>query len=162
MSYLGAFALGLLLGRKVGARAVEIPPKLAFLPASSLEGADPSDVFIKTLVEAGVPQPLAQALYAELSSLPAVREAVRLWRTRERAYRLLALANKALEEGRISVDVYHQVVRRYMSLLAEAERDAERAEEEARSAVAEVLKRLLSAAGTPPGLSSPPAEARQA
>jgi hypothetical protein len=73
-------------------------------------------VFIKTLVEAGVPQPLAQALYAELSSHPAVREVVRLWRTRERAYRLLALANKALEEGRISVDVYHQVVRRYMSL----------------------------------------------
>jgi hypothetical protein len=54
-----------------------------------------------------------------------VREAVRLWRTRERAYRLLALASKALEEGRISVDVYHQMVRRYMSLLAEAKRDAE-------------------------------------
>jgi hypothetical protein len=161
VSYLGAFALGLLLGRKVGARAVEVPPKLVFLPASSLEGADPSGVFIKTLVEAGVPQPLAQALYAELSSLPAVREVVKLWRTRERAYRILALANKALEEGRISVDVYHQIVRRYMSLLAEAERDAEKVEEEARSAVAEVLKHL-SVAGTLPGLSSPPAEARQA
>jgi hypothetical protein len=161
VSYLGAFALGLLLGRRVGVRVVEVPPKLVFLPASSLEGADPSGVFIKTLVEAGVPQPLAQALYAELSSLPAVRDAVRLWRTRERAYRILALANKALEEGRISVDVYHQIVRRYMSLLAEAERDAERAEEEARNAVAEVLKHL-SVAGTPPGLSSPPAEARQA
>jgi len=154
--------LGLLLGRRVGARVVEVPRKLVFLPASSLEGADPSGVFIKTLVEAGVPQPLAQALYAELSSHPAVREVVKLWRTRERAYRILALANKALEEGRISVDVYHQIVRRYMSLLAEAERDAERAEEEARSAVAEVLKRFLSVAGTSPGLSSPPAEARQA
>jgi hypothetical protein len=53
--YLGAFALGLLLGRKVGAREVEVPPKLVFLPVSSLEGADPSGVFIKTLVEAGAP-----------------------------------------------------------------------------------------------------------
>ncbi len=38
MSYLGAFALGLLLGRRVGARVVEVPPKLVFLPASSLGG----------------------------------------------------------------------------------------------------------------------------
>jgi len=162
VSYVGAFLLGVLLGRRVGAKAVEVPPKLVFLPTSSLEGADPSDAFIKTLVQAGVPQPLAQAVYAELSSLPAVKRALELWRARERAYRLLALANKTLEEGRISVDVYHQVVRRYMSLLAEVEREAERVEEEARRATLEALRRLLTVAGTPPGLSSPPAEARRA
>lgn len=162
MSYVGAFLLGVLLGRRVGARVVEVPPKLVFLPVSSLEGVNPSDVFIRTLVQAGVPQPLAQAIYAELSSLPPVKRAMELWEARERAYRLLALANKALEEGRISVDVYHQIVRRYMSLLAEVERDAEKVEEEARRATQVALKRLLTVASTPPGLSSPPAEARQA
>jgi hypothetical protein len=138
-SYGASFLLGLLAGRKIFAREERVEPRVMYLPPAELSGADVREVFVRSLVEAGVPREVAEEVYRRVLENPKVVEYVELVRRRELAVEMLELANRALEEGRISTATYQQIAYRYMRMLAEAELRLEEAEQAARREVERIF-----------------------
>ncbi len=127
-----AFALGVLYGRKAGARTVEVPPRIVYLPATraGVEGvATPSlDVF-RGYGLAGVEEVLRKA-----------EEYFSALREKDECMWALAQASKLLNEGRISPATYREVTWRHMKRLTEVSEKCEALERELLKAIREAAK----------------------
>ncbi|MGC8987956.1 hypothetical protein [Infirmifilum sp.] len=140
-----AFALGVLYGRKAGARPVEVPPRIVYLPASraGVEGGGvlPVDVLREYGLVGGVDEVLRKA-----------EEYFNALRARDESLWALAQASRLLNEGRISPATYREVTWRHMRRLVESSRQCEVLEGELRRAIREAAR--AGAAGSRAALSS--------
>ena len=107
------FFVGFLLGRTIWSKVERVEPRIVYIPPSQVNANIVGD-----------PQ-LAQAI-RELQEVPAVKKYVEALGEREKALLMLRLANKALEEGRISAQTFQALTRKYMLKLVEVESELER------------------------------------
>jgi len=114
-----AFALGLLYGRRSGARYVEVPPRIVFVPPSSAAApqAPPADLkgVLRELL-GGAPGGEELDRLAE-----AVEQILGAVQRRDLCLRRIEEASRAFMEGRISRSTYAFLVRLYQRRLIEAE-----------------------------------------
>ena len=123
------FFVGFLLGRTIWSKVERVEPRIVYIPPSQVNANIVGD-----------PQ-LAQAI-RELQEVPAVKKYVEALGEREKALLMLRLANKALEEGRISAHTFQALTRKYLYRLVEVEREIERLKPEIEN-IANVFKHKI-------------------
>lgn len=120
------FFSAFLLGRAIWAKEERVEPRIVFVPLQTVDqiaGAQPSAQGLAALQEVG-------RYLQELQSSPALRRYIEALKEREEAVRMLKLANKALEDGRISTPMFQNITRRYLQRLIEIEKDIDNIEKE--------------------------------
>lgn len=124
-----AFFVGFLLGRTIWSKVEKVEPRVVFIPPS------------QSSVDINVDPQLAQVV-KELQDVPAVKRYLEALYERERALWALKMANKALEEGRISAHTFQALTRKYLYRLVEVEREIERLKPEIEN-IANVFKHKI-------------------
>ena len=113
-----AFAGGLLAGRELHAREVEIPPNIIFFPMETKYGKiDAENIVMNTAKKMGVkvdPETLKRVVSQ-------ISRTIELVEKRNIYLKMLELASRALCEGRISRKTYTILVKRYEDKLGKIE-----------------------------------------
>lgn len=151
-AYTLVFALGVLYGRRSSALREQVEPNLAFLPPAEGERFTRIDTgsLAEQLARAGIPKEVAALLMEKLGGLSAFREFSETLAKVEKYNWVIRMASRALEEGRISPEVYRFIVRRYMILLSREYPRLESLRPLADEEVRRLLRQLLQPASEAP------------
>lgn len=119
-TYMLVLALGVLLGRRTSALREQVEPNLVFLSPAEAELSlrVDSGVLVEQLAHVGFSLEVTTQLFEKLRELRSFREFSESLAKVEKCSWVIRMASRALEEGRISPEVYRFIVQRYMSRLS--------------------------------------------